>query len=234
MLRFLLMPGLLLFSSAPWAETEVKIDTAQAQIESYLEHRIVTALNERYFAFSGLEIKIRMAPSIRNFPPCEFAIYSDKHDSNFLGAESWWLECGEKWRAKATTMTKIELDVAKAARHMKKGERIMLDDITMSQTTLSTKAHVFQSAEHLVGSKLRRSIRTQQVFSEKYVELEYQVHRGHQVIITYQSDSFSLETTGIAEEDGVIGDKIRVRNEQSGGLLSVVVIGENRVQVTSR
>ncbi len=228
MRNFLLIAWLLVFSAASWAET------AQTQVESYLQNRVVTALNERYFAFSDLEIKIRVAPAIKNLSPCEFAIYSEKPNGNFLGAESWWLECGEKWRVKATTITKIKLDVAKAARPMKKGERVTAEDITMRTATLSTKSHIFQSAEHIVGSKLRRSIRTHQIFSEKYVELEYQVSRGHQVIIVYHSDTFSLETTGIAEEDGVIGDKIRVRNEHSGGLLSVEVIGENRVQVTSR
>ncbi len=102
--------------------------------------------------------------------------------------------------------------------------------MTLQQQTLNLKGTVYQHLNDVVGAKLRRSVKANQILTRRNVELEYAATKGHSVTITFHSGSFSLETTGIALEDGVVGDRIRVMNSESGRELSVTVTGENRVE----
>lgn len=48
------------------------------------------------------------------------------------------------------------------------------------------------------------------------VQAEPLVRRGDQVELVAMTDSFSVSTAGIAEQDGAPGDRIRVRTERKG------------------
>ncbi len=224
-MRKVVLPlSLLLVCTPTWA------DSVQAQIESFLSNRIETALNGRFPAFENLQINFRIASAVSNLPICEQPLYSDKPVDNYLGSESWWIECGTQWRIKAVTNVSIDTKVVATKGPLRKGHRIEADDVALKLETLSLKGTVYQYVEDVIGSKLRRSVRANQVLTRRYVELDHAVTKGHHVTISFQSDSFSLETSGIALEDGVVGDRIRVVNSESGREISVTVIGDNRVE----
>ncbi len=78
-MRKSLLPLSLLIASAPaWA------DSAQQQVESYLSHRIETALNGRFSAFENLQINFRIANAVSSLPACERALFSDKASDSYL------------------------------------------------------------------------------------------------------------------------------------------------------
>lgn len=224
-MRKSLLPLSLLIACVPaWA------DSAQQQVESYLSHRIETALNGRFSDFENLHINFRIANAINSLPTCEQPLFCDKPNDIFLGTESWWIECGSEWRVKAVTTVSIDTKVVATKGPLKKGHRIGVEDLNLRMETLRLKGTVYQYIEDVVGNRLRRSVRADQVLTQKHLELEHAVTKGHHVTITFHSHSFSLETMGVALDNGMVGDRIKVVNSESGRELSVVVTGENSVE----
>ncbi|PNH97975.1 flagellar basal body P-ring formation chaperone FlgA [Vibrio diazotrophicus] len=224
-MRNSLVPLSLLFACAPaWA------DSAQLQIESYLSQRIEAAVTGQFPALQNLQINFRIASAVKNLPACEQPLFSDKAMGSYLGSETWWVECGNNWRIKAVTNVSVDTKVVSTKGPLRKGHRIEANDVKLDVETLSLKGTVYQHIEDVVGTKLRRSAKANQVLTRRYVELEYAATKGHHVIISFHSESFSLETQGVALEDGMVGDRIRVMNSESGRELSVTVTGENRVE----
>jgi|GEM_PF-5408761 len=219
-----LLLSLLIACGPAWA------DSAQQQVESYLFNRIETALNGRFSAFENLQINFRIANAINSLPACQQPLFSDKPNDTFLGTESWWVECGSDWRVKAVTTVSIDTKVVATKRPLKKGHRVAAEDLTLKLETLRLKGAVYQYIDDVVGSRLRRSVRTDQILTRRHLELDHTVTKGHHVTISYQSSSFSLETMGVALEDGMVGDRIKVMNSESGRELSVTVTGENSVE----
>ncbi len=205
-------------------------DTAEQQVHAFLHHHIETALNEQFSAFENLNIRYRISAAIQSLPSCQKPLVSEKVRQSVLGSQSWWVECGDRWRVKALTQTSIDTKLVVTRHGLKKGQRISSDDIELARQTLALDSPVYQSLERVVGTKLRRSMREKQAVTARHIALEHMVNKGHQVSIVYQGSSFSLETTGIAMSDGMQGDRIMVRNLESGKVLSVEVVGDHRVR----
>ncbi|WP_165311086.1 flagellar basal body P-ring formation chaperone FlgA [Vibrio ziniensis] len=216
--------SLLLAFAPAWA------NSVQSQIESYLSQRIETAISGQFLTFDNLQINFRLSSAVNNLPSCEQTLFSNKANGNFLGSETWWVECGSIWRIKVVTNVSLDADVVATKSPLRKGHRIELSDVTLQRETLSLKGTVYQYVEDVVGTKLRRSVKANQVLTRRNIELDYAVTKGHHVAIVFHSGSFSLETIGVALENGVVGDRILVVNSESGRELSVTVTGENRVE----
>lgn len=205
-------------------------DSASLQIESHLNQVIKTALVEQFSAFENLQIKIRIAPAAQNLEPCIRPLYTDPKDGLLLGTESWWVECPSQWKVKASSVSRLDTQIVTVTRTLKKGDRLQPEDVVLSVATLSGKGVVYRDRQHVVGAKLRRPVRENQVITSAHLEQNFVVLQGHSVNLRYQTRGFVLETTVVAESNGMMGDTIQVRNLDSGRLLSVKVIGEGEVE----
>ncbi len=205
-------------------------DSAENQVHTFLKQQITTTLNQQFSGFANLTIRYRLSAAIHSLPSCEQALSSEKDRHSVLGSQSWWVECGELWRVKALTQTSIETSLVSTRHSLKKGQRIGADDVELTQQTLALDHPVFQSVERVIGAKLRRATRDHQVLTARHLAFEHLVSKGHHVAIVYQGASFSLETAGVALSDGALGDRIMVRNLESGKVLSVEVSGEQQVR----
>lgn len=82
--------------------------------------------------------------------------------------------------------------------------------------------------EQIIGARNRRSISLGQMVSLEDLCL---VCRGDIVTINVDHATLNVSATGVAEQDGSLGDLIRIRNRQSNQLIEAQVIAVNTVQV---
>ncbi len=79
--------------------------------------------------------------------------------------------------------------------------------------------------------RTNRKVRRGDILTLDYLEEKPQVVRGQFIDLVASVAGVQVETEGLALEDGSIGDKVRVKNTQSGTQLYGLVQGEGKVEV---
>lgn len=87
---------------------------------------------------------------------------------------------------------------------------------------------IVQDPTTVLGSRNKRSFNVGQIISLQDLCL---VCRGDIVTIQISNNGLSVTATGVAQQDGTLGDTITVRNQQSGRNIQTEVVGVNQVRV---
>lgn len=82
--------------------------------------------------------------------------------------------------------------------------------------------------ELITGARVKRALTSNQIISLRDLCL---VCRGDVVTIAVDNSGLRVATTGIAQNDGTLGDTITVTNQQSGRTVQTEVIAVGRVKV---
>jgi flagella basal body P-ring formation protein FlgA len=90
------------------------------------------------------------------------------------------------------------------------------------------RSSTFADIESVLGARMKRRIRDGQPISPN--QLCY-ICKGDSIVITADIGGLYVKTSGIAQQDGNIGDTILVRNSQSKKIIDAVVKSANLVAV---
>jgi flagella basal body P-ring formation protein FlgA len=89
----------------------------------------------------------------------------------------------------------------------------------------------FTRADDVIGKQATRAIAVNDVLTQASVDRPVLMKRGSQVTMVFESAGLRVETAGIAEEAGKIGDLVQVKNPSSGKLLRATVLDGRSVRV---
>lgn len=207
-------------------------DTTKQELTQRITKKIATAMDSRYPHPYELEVKMRFSKALQYVELCPIEPSISVNKQITLGTLKWFVRCPPLgWKLSATSTSSLTIKVATAGKAMKKGYRLQPEDVRFEKVTLKKADSVFFDLTQLVGSKLRRTVRVGDVLTAKRFYLDYDVEKGLPVNLIYHSSTFSLETDGVALEDGLVGDTIAIRNAQSGKTLKGVIVERNLVRV---
>ena len=85
--------------------------------------------------------------------------------------------------------------------------------------------------DDVVGKQSTRSIQSDDVITANAIERPTLLKRGSPITLVFDSGSLRVETQGVAEEGGKMGDLIQVKNSTSGKMLRGMVLDERNVRV---
>ncbi|AMR66899.1 flagellar basal body P-ring formation chaperone FlgA [Aquipseudomonas alcaligenes] len=85
--------------------------------------------------------------------------------------------------------------------------------------------------EQVIGRKLTRATRTDQVLTPSMLQLAEAVRRGDQVVISARSGGINVRMQGEALSGGTLGQQISVRNLTSQRVIRARVAGPGQVEV---
>ena len=124
-------------------------------------------------------------------------------------------------------------NVMVARRDVAQGEIFSEENITDRRLDVTTLApgSLFSDAGALAGKKAARSIRAGMPITRQVVLVPPVVKRGGIVQIVYRTDFMALSARGVAQEDGVPGKLIRVRNIDSAREVVGEVLPSGQVSV---
>jgi flagella basal body P-ring formation protein FlgA len=103
--------------------------------------------------------------------------------------------------------------------------RAMPDRLIRKDTVTDPKLLIGQSPRAIIS--INRPIRQMEVSSPVVVK------KGSPVQLTYSSQYMSIKTTGVALQDGALGEMIRVKNDKSEKAVSGRVAATGRVEVNT-
>ena len=90
---------------------------------------------------------------------------------------------------------------------------------------------VVSQSTSLQGMRARKALRAGDALCADDVEPKPPVSRGEPVVVHSTAGLVTVVSKGIAEQDGAIGDRLRVKNPSSGELYLAVVTAEGEVVV---
>ena len=116
-----------------------------------------------------------------------------------------------------------------ANKNLMKGELITEDHLKLTKISSANTSGSFKDTADIVGRKATFNISRGSIIKPRHLEIIYDVEKGQVVMLMAENASISIATNAIALETGQRGDMIKVRNANSGKVLSVIVQGEKKV-----
>jgi flagella basal body P-ring formation protein FlgA len=112
------------------------------------------------------------------------------------------------------------------------GDIIREDDVEWQKMPLSrTKRETILQMAELVGKSPVRGLSPSRAIEQDEVQAPPIVTRRMPVRIRYQTENISIQAVGTALQDGAMGDKIKVRNDDSGVEVDARVVDRGHVEI---
>jgi len=111
------------------------------------------------------------------------------------------------------------------------GERLQKSDIGLERKDLTFAQDSTPNIEEIQGRRLKQSLRAGSVIFSNHIEQEKALRRGEVVKIRSGQGGWEVALSAVAEQDGVIGDSVRVRNPKSNLTLVGIVTGPGEVEL---
>lgn len=117
---------------------------------------------------------------------------------------------------------------------LKSGDIIREQDIEWQKMPASRiDRGTVREAELLVGKSPLRGITAGRAIQQDEIEHPPIVLRRAPVHMQYNTESITISAIGTAMQDGAMGQKIKVRNDDSGVIIDARVVDRGRVEVTA-
>jgi flagella basal body P-ring formation protein FlgA len=149
---------------------------------------------------------------------------------NFLVAA----DIGGKEAAKIWIKTEIKIfdEVVVSSYPLAHHEPVRAKDVRLERRDVSAlSARPFTRIEDVAGQQAARAIEVNEILTQKSVDRPTVVRRGSPITLVYETGALRVETQGLAEEGGKLGDLIQVKNPTSGKLLRGVVLDGRTVRI---
>lgn len=156
-----------------------------------------------------------------SLPRSTFVLPVEFYDDNQELVQRLWLRGNVNFYKTAAVTT----------RALQIGERLQSEDFVIKETQVTFLNDTLANTDLLVGSKVKLALGAQQVVVQGALEKEKTVRRGDPVKISMGAEAWEVSIMGISEQDGYIGDTIRVRNTKSQALIQARIIKSGEVLV---
>jgi flagella basal body P-ring formation protein FlgA len=213
---------LLLFPTAPLLAKAALVDKAQlaAQMRDQLLPQVQNLQKQSGWQTMQVSYDAWLPDSVERLTSCQSALkfYAADHNQVLWGRHNYRIECPDKmgWMLRGRVTVSVRLPVWVAARNMSRQQTLSDADLQLQTTQLELLTHGFSvQGESLVNYRAVRPIAVGQVLDKNNLRPPLLVRKGEQVVIRAGQEGFAASMSGIALQDGVLGQMISVRNSSS-------------------
>lgn len=122
--------------------------------------------------------------------------------------------------------------VVVAARPLARQETLAAKDLRLERREITPRTgRGFSRIDDVAGKQATRAIQGDEIIAATAVDRPTLLKRGAPITLVFDSGSLRVETQGLAEEGGKIGDTIQVKNPSSGKVLRGVVLDGRSVRI---
>lgn len=110
-------------------------------------------------------------------------------------------------------------------------EKIGAQDVEIQKRDVTFSPGFVSRIEDLVGRTLKFPVSQGTPVQIQHLKTENTIEKGQIIQAQYQGNNFILTSTAIAEQNGSVGDFVRIKNVDSQKTLSGIVLGRGLVEV---
>ena len=126
------------------------------------------------------------------------------------------------------------IDVPVVTRQLGRGDLIEASDLSSKAVPkLQLRKETVTDAKQLIGQSPRAVISAERPIRLSEISAPLVIKKGDAVQMTYTNPYMSLKASGVALQDGAIGELIRVKNDKSEKSVSGRVAGSGHIEVNS-
>lgn len=213
-------------------------------MESFLKSSISNQITELYFSndlnkyLSHFEYVI--SPLILKKIPSDFTKIVDikvsRYHKNSGNTEVRILYQNDDKIAEHKVMvrTKAMFNIPVLDQRHKKHQIINSEHIEYKKFPLNRlrKGIIFDAAE-LIDKQTNRSITSGSPIQRQHIMQPYLVKKNEIISIIYNNQFMKLKTSGLAMDNGSKGERIRIKNMQSGKIIAGTIIGKSTVSASN-
>lgn len=220
---------ILLFFLSSWS--------SGSQIETEIEQFIKQVEQKRLqtvYPNARIQINIQNRVALDYLPECDplrLTIENQRPDAT--SRTSYALTCEEPfWKSYVPVEQSILIEGIKTIAPISRGDRITQANTGIGEVDLaSLRGHLYTSANPPYGLIASRNIRINTFITDQLTDLPDLIKKGSTILITAQSNSIAVRMNGVALENGVKGQQIRVQNISSGRIVYGKVVSDGEVLV---
>ncbi len=195
-------------------------------VEDYLERSEITARHE--IQVNPLDPRLRLAA-------CDSDLtQSLESPAQPVGRVTVRVSCegSTPWTVFVPAQVRIFRPVVVVKTPLRRDSIIGAGDVALVEQDVSllNRGYVAE-VEQVIGRKLTRATRTDQVLTPAMLQLAEAVRRGDQVVISARSGGINVRMQGEALSGGTLGQQISVRNLTSQRVIRARVAGPGQVEV---
>lgn len=172
----------------------------------------VTAVSGISIEAGKLDARLRLAEC--NQPLDTFSPYS-RHG---LGRTTVGVRCNgdSPWTLYVQLKISAEASVVTLARSLPRGAVLRSEDLILKTLKLTSfQTPYVNDPVNAIGKKLKRALAAGTALTASIIELPKTIRRGDQVVIVSGGKGLQVRMMGEALEDGVVGERVRIRNMNS-------------------
>ena len=195
-------------------------------VEDYLQRSEITARHE--IQVNPLDPRLRLAA-------CDSDLtQSLESPAQPVGRVTVRVSCegSTPWAVFVPAQVRIFRPVVVVKTALRRDSIIGAGDVALVEQDVSllNRGYVTE-VEQVIGRKLTRATRTDQVLTPAMLQLAEAVRRGDQVVISARSGGINVRMQGEALSGGTLGQQISVRNLTSQRVIRARVAGPGQVEV---
>lgn len=111
------------------------------------------------------------------------------------------------------------------------GERIQPEDVNFVERDITFARDAIPGPEEIAARKARQTIAAGDIVYASILEKEKALKRGDVVRMAIADGGWEVILSGVAEQDGFVGDVVKIRNLKSNSLILATVTGRGEVKV---
>lgn len=220
---------ILLFFLSSWSSAS-QIET---QINDFIENVELKRLQSTY-PDANIEIEIQNKVALAYLPDCDNRNLSiENQRPEAVRRTTYAIACEQPfWKSYVPIEQRILITGIKASTPISRGEPITQQNTDEGEVNIATlRGQLFTLDNPPYGLIASRNIRINTYITDQITERPNLIKKGGQVLITAKSNAIVVRMNGVALEDGVKGQQIRVENVSSGRIIYGKVVSAGEVLV---
>jgi flagella basal body P-ring formation protein FlgA len=201
-------------------------------IQQLAKHFVLSNLS---LPIENLHVDVLALPDDLNLPDCPATniSYQNPGSQDVLGQRTLSISCEKPyWHLYVQVNICGKVPVVVSSRAILQNETLDASDLTINDMDSKNLSQpYFTSLDGMAGTRARSYIPAMAVIKPSMVQKQFIIKSGSPVGIVLDSGSVYVRMSGVAVDDGMKGDLIRVRNATSGRIITAKVVNSMIVKV---
>lgn len=208
-------------------------DTIETQINNYINQVEIPRLSNIY-PEASITISLNNLAALNYLPNCEhevIQIHNQRPDAT--KRTTYEISCDNPvWKSYIPATQSIMIPAIKSTTPISRGQTITRSNTDIGEVDLSSlRGHVFTKQNPPYGLIASRNLRINTFITDNLINQPTLVNKGDVILITANSGSIIVKMNGVALENGIKGQQIRVKNTSSGRIVYAKVVTDSEVLV---
>ncbi len=223
----LLILSLLFVQNVP-AKPGQNLETVKSAIKKYLSNSISSRYQQHKVVVDSIDPRLKL-------PECSepLKIFSHKREIK-LGRNSIGVSCKGKqsWNIFHTASIRAYEDIVVLKQAVQRGDIITAQHLMLQNREISKlRNNFFTEINQVLNKQARKNFSSGKVLTAKNLTEANLIKRGQKITIAATSPSFEIQMSGLAMQNGIKGQRIAVKNENSQRIIQATVIKPGLVNV---